>query len=282
MNMKFRENVLIVEDEDQWRGIYERAVSAQKPHATVRVAEDLASAERLIEETKFAVAFVDVGLDISDDRNVDGLQVMKKLKAAGDGTSIIVVTGRSGQDVLSITRNAIKEYGAYDTVAKHSVRPSDIRQLLEGGLKAYRDVTVSERSDARDALLGKANPMYRDDQVMRMTKIKGSALEFYEFLSALAGKFLPVVPRKPIEYAELDLANGFVYGEYWSRAIASAIIVCFGAEDRFDEACAALRGDTEAIKKDGVADPIEEIMRRGVKGRVFVLAGRRRDEFGRE
>jgi DNA-binding NarL/FixJ family response regulator len=280
--MKFRENVLIVEDEDQWRGIYERAVSAQKPYGTVGVAKGLAEAERLIEETKFAVAFVDVGLDISDDRNVDGLQVMKKLKAAGDGTSIIVVTGRSGQDVLSITRDAIKEYGAYDTVAKHSVTPSDIRRLLAGGLKAYRAVAVSERSDALDALLGKTDPMYRDDQVMRVTGVKGSALDLYEFLSALAGKFLPVIPRKPSEYAKLDLENGFVYGEYWSRAIASVIVVCFGAEDRFDEAYAALRGNIEAIEKEGVADPIEEVKRLHLKGRVFVLTGGRRDEFGRE
>ena len=48
-------------------------MGAQGSRQTVRVATDLASAERLIDAAKFAVAFVDIGLDISDDGNVDGV-----------------------------------------------------------------------------------------------------------------------------------------------------------------------------------------------------------------
>ena len=142
-------NVLIVEDEDEWRKIYERIVSFQFPEQTIKIAKDLAGAERLIDSTKFAVAFVDVGLDITDDHNVDGLRVMQKIRDTGDETSIVVVTGRSGQDVLSIARDAIKKYDAYDTIGKGSIEPSDIKRLLNGGLQAYRSATTSGRMDAR-------------------------------------------------------------------------------------------------------------------------------------
>ena len=66
---------MIVEDEDEWSGAYERASLSSENH-TVRIAKDLVSAKRLIEATQFAVAFVDVGLDINDDRYVDGLRVL--------------------------------------------------------------------------------------------------------------------------------------------------------------------------------------------------------------
>jgi DNA-binding NtrC family response regulator len=150
------EKILIVEDEEEWRGIYERA--ARGSPQTVNVAADLASAVRLIDAAKFAVAFIDIGLDISDDGNVDGVRVMEKIRATDPETSIVVITGRSGQDVLQITRDAIKKYGAYDTVGKSTVIPADIRRLLEGGLGAYRKAVARGRTDARDALTAEGIP----------------------------------------------------------------------------------------------------------------------------
>ena len=84
---------------------------------TVKVAEDLAEATALIDEMQFAVAFVDIGLDVANDRNIDGLRVMDKIRSAHDETSIVVVTGRSGQDVLPIAKDAVRRYGAHDSRA---------------------------------------------------------------------------------------------------------------------------------------------------------------------
>ncbi len=277
------ENVLIVEDEDEWRQLYQRAVGSQWPGTRVSVAADLASAERLIDATKFAVAFVDVGLDVSDDRNVDGLRVMEKIRTTGDETSIVVVTGRSGQDVLKITRDAIKKHGAYDTVGKSSVVPADIRKLLEGGLKEYREAIAKAVSKggrrAHDALRGEAEAMGWDHQVMRTVDFNGSATEFYNFLDSLVGAYLPIVPRRAGGQLHIDPSTTLVSGSYWSRAIAEPVLVCFGTAAAVDQAMEARRADPELGGSQVTGKPLKELSRHGLKGVVLRLAEARRADF---
>lgn len=136
--MTTRESVLIVEDEDEWCGIYERAISARHPGHPIKIANNLAAAERLINETTFAVAFVDIGLDLYDNRNVDGLRVMEKIRAANEDTSIVVVTGMSKRDMTSAVREALERYGVPDPAGKSSIVPSEISRLFEKGLDAYQ------------------------------------------------------------------------------------------------------------------------------------------------
>jgi ActR/RegA family two-component response regulator len=273
------DNVLIVEDEDEWRKIYERAVSSQFPGQTVKVAKDLAGAERLIDSTKFAVAFVDVGLDISDDHNVDGLRVMEKIRATGDETSIVVVTGRSGQDVLPITRDAIKKYGAYDTVGKSTVGPSDIKRLLNGGLEAYRDATAPGRTDARDSIRGMAEANPWDSRATTAIGFTGGSIEFYNFLDRLFGRYLPLVAMPDRAEATIDVGKKFVYGKYWSRAIGEALLICFGAAGAFAEALETMPPDVSIHGGGSSGRPTRELVSHGVKGAVFILERSRRDEF---
>jgi ActR/RegA family two-component response regulator len=271
-------NVLIVEDEDEWRSIYERAVSSQRPGQTIKVAKDLAGAERLIDSTKFAVAFVDVGLDVSDDQNVDGLQVMKKIRDAGDETSIVVVTGRSGQDVVSITRDAIKKYNAFDTLGKGSVEPSDIRRLLKGGLEAYEEATAPRKQDARDSIRGSVDGNIWDYQATTAVNFKGGIQGFYDFLDGLLGEYIPLVPELGEQHTCIDAENKIVYGAYWSRAISAGVLICFAAAAAFDEALAAISAGTSATL-GGARVVVNELESHGVRGAVFTVEGSRRDEF---
>jgi CheY-like chemotaxis protein len=270
------ENILIVEDEEEWRGIYERAVGAQRSPQTVRVATDLRSAERLIDDAKFAVAFVDIGLDVSDDGNVDGVRVMEKIRATDSDTSIVVVTGRSGQDVLRITRDAIKKYGAFDTVGKSTVRPSDIRRLLEGGLEAYRLAAAQGRMAARDALSGDSPAHVWDDRVTRAIGLRGDTGAFYDFLGKLFGEYLPILPRREGDRTVIDQERRLVYGAYWSRAIAEPIAICVGAAEDFDE---TVKAALETLGNDGAVRVGREQEGPGIKGGVFVLTGQDRDAF---
>lgn len=273
------ENVLIVEDEDEWSKIYERVVSSQLRQRTVKVAKDLAGAERLIDSTQFAIAFVDVGLNISDDQNVDGLRVMEKIRATGDETSIVVVTGRSGQDVLPITRDAIKKYGAYDAIGKNAIEPDEIERLLNDGLEAYRDKTRPGRMDARDSIRGAGKAAVWDYQVMEAVGFTGDSGEFYYFLDRLFGKYLPLVGRPGHERAHIDEANRIVYGKYWSRAVAQGLLICFGAADTFAAALKAMPEDVNILSSGGTGGPIKDLTNHGVRGAVFTVAGSRREEF---
>ncbi len=275
-------NILIVEDEKEWQGTYERAVNLQGSGWRVKVAADLAAAERLIDATKFAVAFVDVGLDVRDDRNVDGLRVMERIRAIGDEeTSIVVVTGRSGQDLLDIVRDAIKKYGAYDTVGKRSVEPAQIRELLAGGLKAYHKAVGTSRTAVRDALRGDTGAMSWDDQVMRATGFRGDVKNLYGFLNELMGAHLPIVTKSDGQPVTIDPALGLVHGSYWSRGIAAAAVVCFGAPAQVDKALESARAEGTLLGRYQVGEPAAVLDSRGIKGAVFPLEGGKREDFAR-
>jgi ActR/RegA family two-component response regulator len=273
------DNILVVEDEDQWHGLYQRAAKDYGLESTVRIAKDLATAERLIEALRFSVAFVDIGLDVKDDRNVDGLRVMEKIRATGDETSIVVVTGRSGQDAISIARDAMKKYAAFDLFGKSTVKPSDIRKLLEGGLEAYRKTATVERRAARDALLGAEGAMIVDDQILRATKFKGRASALYDFLAGLLDGYLPIVPVDGGGHAQLDPESGLVHGCFWSRAVASAIAVCFGSVASMDQVLDAALEDSRLLGKYEVGEADTERAEFGVKGAVFLLEGVGRGDF---
>jgi ActR/RegA family two-component response regulator len=167
-----RDNVLVVEDEEDWIDNYRDHLGRHELGA-VRVARTLEEALRGIEEMQFSVAFVDVGLDVDDDRNVDGLRVMEKIRRCGDETSVVVVTGRSGRDVLPIVRDAIKKYGALDTVSKSSVGPAEIVTLLKDGLEQFRRATGARR--AEQILRGDVPGWQWDHEMLRRTRIKGGA-----------------------------------------------------------------------------------------------------------
>lgn len=134
--MATRRNLLIVEDEEEWQDVYSR-YAAKLGIFTIHLAEDLATAESLIDVMPFAVAFIDIGLNPNDDQNVDGLLVMEKIRSVDEATSIVVVTGRPGRDETPTARAALKRFHALDNVAKAGTTPGEIHRLLRTGLDEY-------------------------------------------------------------------------------------------------------------------------------------------------
>lgn len=272
-------NILIVEDEEEWRQIYKRAVDNHAPGQTVMMAESRVAAERLIDAAKFAVAFVDVSLDVSDGRNTDGLQVMRKIRETGDETSIIVVTGRGGQDALAIARDALKEFGAYDTVAKTAIDPEQLENLLAGGLQAYQEAAAMSRTAVRDALRGATREMSWDDQVTRAIGYRGDVKNFYAFLLELMGSQLPIVTRDGVQPVTIEPSLRLVHGDFWSRGTAAAAVVCFGGPAQFDEAIESARTGGTLLGRYQVREPATVLDENGIKGAVFPLQGVRREDF---
>jgi CheY-like chemotaxis protein len=271
-------NLLIVEDDEEWCEVYARAAKSQAS-PTVRIAEDLARASHLIEEMMFAVAFVDIGLNVADDQNIDGLRVMEKIRAVGDNTSIVVVTGRSGQDVLPIMRDSFKKYDAFEIVAKRSIGPQQVKQLLHDGLTAFELEYANSRMTARDALRGGHEPLNWDSQLLTATGVTGGAKGLYEFIERLLAGFLPMLPRVTAEPSTIDSGTGILHGEYWSRAIGKPIALCFGNEE-------TARAEIEAAKVSGtllgvhrVIEFIREGKGHGLRGGVFTLSEAARSDF---
>jgi hypothetical protein len=119
-----------------------------------------------------------------------------------------------------------------------------------------------------------------DDQVMRAIGFRGDAGRFYSFLGGLLDDYLPIITREGAEPVAIDPAARLVYGDFWSRAAAAAVAVCFGAAAQFDQAADGARRDGKLLGRYLVGEPERELAGHEVKGAVFPLREGRRRDFG--
>ncbi len=273
--MKTNGNVLLVEDERSWSEIYERAVR-RVGLDNIRVAETFAAAENAIDSMRFALALVDIGLHVDDDRNVDGLRVMEKIRAAGDRTSIIVITGRSGRDVIPIIRDAIKKYDAHDTIAKSTLLPADLRKLVESGLRAYELGSSEDKASLFAALRGDVEPHIWDDKVMRGAATDGGSAGLYRLMQTLFGPFVPLVAGEP---SGIHIKDGLACGIFWSRGIGEAVVGCFGSSSRMKAALETARSSGLLLGMYSVGQPLGEYTAASTQGVVYTLADHVRADF---
>lgn len=270
-------NVLIVEDDEEWRGSYFRAAT-EYGVTTVSVAENLTDAEELISGMQFALAFIDIGLNEDDDRNRDGLKVMEKIREMRDQTSIIVVTGRSGRDVLPITRAALRDYEAFEIVSKVEIGPETLAGLVDGGLERFR-ATNSSAGGAAAYLRGTEAQLLWDHHMLSGLPVKGGVQGLYGFLDQLLQPYLPLVPKLGTSEVSLD-ADGAALGLYWSRAIGEAVRFCFGAQGRMHEEVERARQTRSLRDKHRVGEMLRERSASGLSGAVFQSIGESRGDFG--
>ncbi len=270
------DNVFVVEDEEEWRGIYLRNLPRHGGR-NIRVAKTLVEAETALNEMAFAVAFVDIGLDEHDQSNVDGLRVMERILQLEDHTSVVMVTGKG---TLQITRDALKKYRAFDAFDKSSIDPEDIIRVLDSATDAYVDsVSTGRRNVVRDLFRGNLEPLDWEDQMIRATRVRSGAATLHGFLDKLFGKFLPAVPKHPGLHVRISSPDLVAHGAYWSRGAGKPVLVCFGHQD---DVGAILNGD------DGDSSFLKEYIRAGVlhrhssaniRGAVFELSNLPRMSF---
>lgn len=268
-------NVLIVEDERDWSDIYERAVAKRSIDA-VRIATSLEEAEMLVAAMAFAVAFVDIGLDSHDDRNVDGLRVLEEFAKSGDQTSLFVVTAKG---TLKIARDAMKKYNALDVLDKGEVNPADLPRLLDEGLQAYEQAAAKSSVQAHDVVRGKMEPWLWDDRILRAMNVERGIQTLYPFLDGLFEPLLPVVGRYKSQQVEIDPSTSVAYGEYWSRSIGTALLICFGNEDHVSANIGEKLSGNGVPEVRKVGRIIRDHSLANLRGLVFELSGQTRSSF---
>jgi ActR/RegA family two-component response regulator len=273
-------NLLIVEDDREWCGIYSRAARRQGVRS-VQVANDLTDATALIDRMQFAMAFIDIGLDVGDDRNVDGLRVMDKIRSAGDETSIVVVTGRRGADVLPITRESLMRYQAHNILGKAETTPGDIEQALASGLETFEKRNSLSAAPVQAVLKGGLGPWQWDDLAMGATGTRGGVQNLYRFLGRLAAEFLPLIPETPGAAADLDESTRVMHGPYWSRAAGTAVVVCFCGSALIETHIEAAKSGRLLLGKYKVGEVLKQVSAHGASGAVFALHDVSRDNFAR-
>jgi CheY-like chemotaxis protein len=271
-------NALVVEDESEWVGIYRRAL--QKVGVDrVAVTDTYTGAATAIDAMRFGVAIVDIGLAVDDDTNVDGLRVMEKIRETGDPTSIIVVTGRSGRDVVSIIRDSLKKFDAYDTEPKNALAPAELRGLIEGGLDKFRHALDDDKKELYAALRGKTDPLVWDDKMLRgATGGAGGVRALYGLVEGLLGSFVPLVPGRGDD--GVLLLDGIASGAFWSRGTGEPVVACFGTAERVDEAAKEAAESGVLLKRYQVQEISGRYSIASAKGVVWRLADHDRSDFG--
>jgi ActR/RegA family two-component response regulator len=274
--MTIHGNALLVDDEPSWSEVYERAMR-RVGIETVRIARSYEDAASEIDSMRFAIALVDIGLREHDDRNVDGLRVLEKIRATGDRTSVIVITGRSGGDVLPIVRDAIKKFNAFDTIAKGTLVPAELRALIGDGLRLYELGSGDDKKPLYEALRGDMDQMVWDDMLMRKAVTSGGAHELYGLINSLFTPFAPLLSGEPggVRIENDDLGCGV----FWSRGIGAAIVACFGQPDRVTSAMAAASADGLLLGQYRVGELAGEYSSPAAKGAIYRLEGHPRSVF---
>ena len=120
--------VLIVEDNDDFRGFLKASVYQRYPHAIV--AEASSAAEGLRQHTKFKphLAFIDINLP----GEINGLQLTEQLRANGSSVRIVILTSHD----LPEYRHAASRLGADTFLPKSSLSPAIIQGLMEQAVAA--------------------------------------------------------------------------------------------------------------------------------------------------
>jgi len=274
--MPIRRSALLVEDDAAWSEIYARAASQAGIETVARVRSHGQAASE-IAAMRFGVALIDIGLSEDDDTNVDGLRVMDTIREAGDPTSIVVITGRSGGDVLPIVRDSLQKYNAFDILAKRTLGPSDLRTLIEAGLRQYQ-LRASEGIEAlRTALRGDMEPFAWDDMLLRTAVTRGGAPQLYRLIHSLFAPFTPLLPgeRGGVRVLDGDLACGV----FWSRGAGMAVVACFGSSASVTTAAEVASKEGMLLGRYPVGEAVGEYASRTAKGVIFRLQGQQRSDF---
>jgi len=274
--MTIHGNALLVDDERSWSEVYERAVR-RVGIDNVETVMSYAAAASAIDSMRFAVALVDIGLRVDDDRNVDGLRVMEKIRATGDRTSIIVITGRSGGDVLPIIRDAIKKFNAYDTIAKSTLVPAELRTLIEGGLREYELGAGDDKEPLHEALRGDLDQLVWDDMLIRKAVTRSGASELYQLINELFTPFVPLLPSESTGVTIQD--DNVACGVFWSRGIGEAVVACFGTPDSVTSAMETASADGRLLGRYAVGQLVGEYSSPTAKGVIYRLRGYPRSAF---
>lgn len=133
-------SLLIVDDDALDRRAVQRALHQSGIEATFSEAESSEAALAALGEGRFDCVLLDYQLP-----GIDGLEVLRQLRAAGDRTPVIMLTGQSDAQVAA----ALMKAGATDYLAKGRLSPESLASTLRSALRVSRAEAQAARAEAQ-------------------------------------------------------------------------------------------------------------------------------------
>jgi DNA-binding NtrC family response regulator len=128
-------NVLVVEDTSDWR-MKLVGYLVETGQYDIQEADNYEKASRLIQHQPFDVAVVDIRLVDWDEKNEQGMQLLRELDEAAwaNGTQSIVITGYGTKERM---RTAFRDHQVVDFIEKQHFSPKEFKmRVLEAAQKA--------------------------------------------------------------------------------------------------------------------------------------------------
>ena len=117
-----KKRILIVDDMPHWR----RLLSTLLAEYELETIDSYANAVLVIKNSKFDVAILDIRLDDENSFNVDGVDLLKKLRIQQPNIGIIILTGYRE----SVRDKVLREYKPNEILNKESFDNNEFREIV--------------------------------------------------------------------------------------------------------------------------------------------------------
>jgi len=129
--------ILVIEDTPDWR---KKLVGylIEEGQYDIQEANTYVKASKLLQKQPFDVAIVDIRLVDWDEKNEQGMQLLRELDEIADanGTQAVVITGYGTKDRM---REAFRDHQVVDFIEKQHFDPEEFKAtVLKAVEKAYR------------------------------------------------------------------------------------------------------------------------------------------------
>jgi ActR/RegA family two-component response regulator len=226
--MREKGKVLIVEDEATWRKLYQKVL--EKEGYQVRTADSLPAALDLLDRHFFHVAIVDIRLVDSQPGNQDGIEVVKRISQADEGTRAIIITAFG---TIKMTRDAFKKYQVFEFMEKQTHDQARFCQIAKQAVKEARSQITDRKVRGlglRDLIRGFS------PQEIQEALASGGLEELDTLLRGLLYELYPLLPdRQEARLIEREGEPAIVEACYWSRMSGQPILVRFGRRQDVEE-----------------------------------------------
>jgi len=224
--------VLIVEDEATWRKLYQKVL--EKEGYQVWTAGSLPAALDLLDRHFFHVAIVDIRLVDDQPGNQDGIEVVKRISQADEGTRAIIITAFG---TIQMTRDAFKEHQVFEFMEKQTHDQARFCQVVEQAVEEARGQVMD---------LGVRGPGLRDlikgfpPREIQEALSSGGLEELDTLFRGLLYDLHPLLlDRQEARLIKREGKPAMVESCYWSRMSGQPIVVRFGRwQDVEEEAIA--------------------------------------------